>query len=334
MAQQLIAKQAFTMNCILFLFMCIQRLTGAPCQLSLPLTAYMSLANALYLLHCLPRCLLCCLLCCLLHCLLHCLLYCLLQFRCFSSMELLLALNSLPGYLANLQVRVEEKDIAVCCLAAVHSYGCRLPHAVLLSRAHALQLQRLQVRAVVCVVPDCAAAPHCVCFSHLSCSAVHMLGPDINVCCLMFCKLYNIKQGRCRLLLVDNIAACIWHDRAAAVSSSGHSSYPTSAPPPYNPSFQGPAAAAAAAVPGLSAQRVQAAAAALLAELSQVWRFPVVVTKQAGVSIEERPEGPGLLQRELMSVPWQVRADCACSAVACHQQTKGVMVDMRPAPHW
>uniref|UniRef100_A0A383VW69 RecA family profile 1 domain-containing protein n=1 Tax=Tetradesmus obliquus TaxID=3088 RepID=A0A383VW69_TETOB len=113
-------------------------------------------------------------------------------------------------------------------------------------------------------------------------------------------------QGRCRLLLVDNISAYVWHDRAAAASSSGSHNLTSSAAaaPPYTPGFQGPVAAAAAA--GLSAQRVQAAAAALLTELSQVWRLPVVVSKQAGVSLEERHDGPPrLVQRELMTLPWQ-----------------------------
>jgi hypothetical protein len=51
---------------------------------------------------------------------------------------------------------------------------------------------------------------------------------------------------------------------------------------------------------------VQGAVAALLSELSQSFRFPVVVSKQAGVSLEERHEGARLVQRELLSVPWQV----------------------------
>jgi hypothetical protein len=53
---------------------------------------------------------------------------------------------------------------------------------------------------------------------------------------------------------------------------------------------------------------VQAAAAALMSSLSQAWRFPVVVSKQAGVSLEERHDGTRLVQRELMSAPWQVGA--------------------------
>jgi hypothetical protein len=131
-----------------------------------------------------------------------------------------------------------------------------------------------------------------------------------------------VLQGRCRLLLVDNIAAHLWHDRGAAVPSSGHNtSSSLQAPPPhYASNFQGPAAAAAAAVPGLSAQRVQGAVAALLLELSQSLRFPVVVSKQAGVSLEERHEGARLVQRELLSVPWQVRlVSCStCLHLLCN----------------
>eukprot|EP00878_Enallax_costatus_P025159 GHUV01026887.1.p1 GENE.GHUV01026887.1~~GHUV01026887.1.p1 ORF type:complete len:279 (+),score=47.88 GHUV01026887.1:217-1053(+) len=91
-------------------------------------------------------------------------------------------------------------------------------------------------------------------------------------------------QGPCRLLLLDNISAFVWQDRAAAGSSTTHLQQQ--------------------AMP-VDALRNQAAVAALLRELSQGLRCPVIVTKQTGVSQDDRQDGSKLIQRELLSNAWQ-----------------------------
>jgi hypothetical protein len=60
-------------------------------------------------------------------------------------------------------------------------------------------------------------------------------------------------------------------------------------------------------VPGFDALRVQRAVAALLQAVSQRWRVPVVVSKQAGVQQLERAGVDKLVQREVLTESLQVR---------------------------
>lgn len=63
-------------------------------------------------------------------------------------------------------------------------------------------------------------------------------------------------------------------------------------------------------VPGFDALRVQRAVAALLQAVSQQWRVPVVVSKQAGVQQLERAGVDKLVQREVLTESLQVRTRC------------------------
>lgn len=118
---------------------------------------------------------------------------------------------------------------------------------------------------------------------------------------LSYCACTACLQGRCCLLLVDNIAAFTWQDKAAApaVASSGYAPHSSSA---FSTTAYSTPASAGAAGAGVQ----HAAVATLLTELSQQLRCPVIVTKEAAVSMDERPDGTRLSQRELMLPAWQV----------------------------
>lgn len=146
-------------------------------------------------------------------------------------------------------------------------------------------------------------------------------------------------QGRCKLLLVDNIAAHVWHDRAAVFGSHNQQLPGSTAQPSFsqhNPQQQqqrqpwtsqssvqqqpqtgippGQYATAESSRggdtegPGIDALRVQGAVAALLQHLSQQWRLPVVVTKQTVVTQGEKAGSARLVQREILTAPLQVSA--------------------------
>eukprot|EP00879_Flechtneria_rotunda_P031339 GHRR01034224.1.p1 GENE.GHRR01034224.1~~GHRR01034224.1.p1 ORF type:complete len:230 (+),score=54.10 GHRR01034224.1:948-1637(+) len=102
-------------------------------------------------------------------------------------------------------------------------------------------------------------------------------------------------QGSCRILLVDNIAAYVWQDRAVV---SGRNAAFLAQHQQHHQSH--PAAAAGSNGLGVDPQRVHGALASLLKGLAHQFRLPVIVTKQAGVSNSER-----LVQREVMAPQWQ-----------------------------
>lgn len=132
-------------------------------------------------------------------------------------------------------------------------------------------------------------------------------------------------QGCCRLLLVDNIAANVWHDRAAVFSASNqqlpfttqqHPGWPSQSysmqqqyHPQQQPGMQGGYGMGGShhqEGPGFDALRVQKAVAVLLQAVSQQWRVPVVVSKQTGVHQLERAGTAKLVQREVLTEPLQV----------------------------
>jgi hypothetical protein len=141
-------------------------------------------------------------------------------------------------------------------------------------------------------------------------------------------------QGRCRLLLVDNIAATVWHDRAAVFSAANQhlpytlqqqgvaaqqqqqqqQQWPLPAQqqqqqwPPWQQGQAGPTGRGGqeSAGPGFDALRVQRTLAALLQTISQQWRLSVVVTKQTGVQQVDRSGTAKLVQREILTEPLQV----------------------------
>lgn len=113
-------------------------------------------------------------------------------------------------------------------------------------------------------------------------------------------------QAKCSLLLVDNVGAFTWQDRAsrpsqppaAAGAAFAHdgAAAAVGAPPPLGP---------LAAGPPLTVARVHAAAAALLQLLAVRLRLAVVAAKSAGVSWADG--GTRLVQRETLPAAWQVR---------------------------
>lgn len=138
-------------------------------------------------------------------------------------------------------------------------------------------------------------------------------------------------QGRCKLLMIDNIAAHITHDKAAVFNAANQQLPCSGLPPAYHIQHmsqqqQMPAqmlqqqqqcveaaglqlqqhVALRSAGPGFDALRVQGAVAALLQCLSHDLRIPVVLTKQAPVHHVERPTGAALTQRENLTAPLQV----------------------------
>ena len=152
---------------------------------------------------------------------------------------------------------------------------------------------------------------------------------------LFSCVPTCVMQGCCRLLLLDNIAAHVWLDRAAVFSSqnqqlpsshwpavaaqqqphwSSQAHHPQQQSQQQQGHYQGPplqasfaaAGASHAQGPGLDALGVQGAVAALLQALSQKWRMPVVVTKQTSVTQSERSGSSRLNQREVLTAPLQV----------------------------
>lgn len=138
-------------------------------------------------------------------------------------------------------------------------------------------------------------------------------------------------QGRCRLLLLDNLAATVWHDRAAVFSAANHhlpytlqqqgiaaqqqQQWPLPPQqqqqqwPPWQHGLAGPPGSRPqdSPGPGFDALRVQRALAALLQTISQQWRLAVVVTKQTGVQQVDRSGTAKLVQREVLTEPLQVR---------------------------
>lgn len=157
------------------------------------------------------------------------------------------------------------------------------------------------------------------------------LSPVPMACCTC------LLQGRCKLLLVDNIAAHVWHDRAAVFGSHNQQLPGSTAQPGFSqhnpqqqrqpwasqPSAQQQpltgiplgqyATAESSRVgdtegPGIDALGVQGAVADLLQHLSQQWRLPVVVTKQTVVTQGEKAGTARLVQREILTAPLQVGA--------------------------
>jgi hypothetical protein len=126
-----------------------------------------------------------------------------------------------------------------------------------------------------------------------------------------------LLQGRCRLLVIDNIAATVWHDRAAVFSATNqqlpytfqqHTGWPGPMQqwPPQQQQQQQGLAGDSGRGPGFDALRVQKTVAMLLQALSQQWRVPVVVTKQTGVHQLDRSGAAKLVQREILTEPLQV----------------------------
>lgn len=119
-------------------------------------------------------------------------------------------------------------------------------------------------------------------------------------------------QGKCSLLLIDNIGAFSWQDRASRppIASNPQPPNPTSPSAPPGPLF--PHSSPCSEGPPLTLQKVHAAASELLQLLAMRLRLAVVATKSAAVNWQEGggTEVGRLVQREYLPPVWQVGGSC------------------------
>jgi hypothetical protein len=111
-------------------------------------------------------------------------------------------------------------------------------------------------------------------------------------------------QGKCSLLLIDNIGAYSWQDRASRPPPAAHPPAAAAAPGHAPPAV---GAGDGAGGPPLTLQRVHAAGAALLQLLALRLRVAVVATKSANVGWQDGAQGDAarMVQRDYLPASWQ-----------------------------
>ncbi|GIM01926.1 hypothetical protein Vretimale_6641, partial [Volvox reticuliferus] len=202
-------------------------------------------------------------------------------------------------------------DVASASSAA--SYGIPISNAVATVTRTAPELQMLGPDEVVAEVLSRLHLVRC-CSSLQLLAALAALPRNLEA--------LQAEGSPCRLLLIDNVGAHYWRDRAAKDLAPGAAGGAVFRTPHQNIHQQQQHQHQQQPPLALSLFEMHAAIAARLSYVSRRHRLPVVATKTAAVTAKGLPEGGGgglgaaacgvieegevqLQQREFMPIPWQ-----------------------------